>query len=58
MAWELLLSDNRVVTWSGRDGPDACRRYVASHPGAVVVAWRWPRHGLYVGLLSIVESGA
>lgn len=39
MEWEILLSDNRVVTWSGQDGPDACRRYVDSHPGTVAVAW-------------------
>ena len=57
MEWEILLSDDRVVTWSGRDGPDACRRYVDSHPDAVAVAWRWPPHGLSVGLLPIVEPG-
>lgn len=39
-SFELKLSTRRVVVWDGRDGEDAARAYVASHPEAVVIAWR------------------
>jgi hypothetical protein len=38
--FELLLSDNRVVTWTGSDGVSASVRYVDCHRDATVVAWR------------------
>ena len=40
--WELKLSDGRTVTWPGRTGEDAARRYVDCHRGTVVVASRRP----------------
>lgn len=52
--YELRLSTDTVVTWTG---PAAAAAYAASHPGAVVVAWReTPRHGLFVGLGRIEEA--
>jgi hypothetical protein len=54
--FEILLADGQVVTWNGRDGPDACRRYVNAHRGTIAIAWREPRHGLSIGLLPIVEA--
>lgn len=57
-SFEVKLATGQIVTWSGRDGMDACRRYVAAHPGAVAVAWRpADRHGVFPGLLPIVEGG-
>ncbi len=47
--YELLLADNRVVTWQGSDGVDAAVRYVDAHQDATVVAWREPRVQLRVG---------
>lgn len=47
--FELKLSTGKVVEWTGRDGVDAARRYVDVHRDAVVVAWRTPRVGIYVG---------
>lgn len=48
--YELLLADNSVVTWTGRDGVDAATRYVDAHREAgAVVAWREPRVQLRVG---------
>lgn len=56
--WELKLADGRVVTWQGRDGEDAARRYVDCHREAEVVASRnADRHGLHVGVREIVEPG-
>lgn len=37
--FELLLSDNKVVSWTGTDGEDAARRYVDCK-GGTVTAWR------------------
>ena len=49
--YELRLADNRRVVWTGKDGEDASRNYVASHPTATVIAWRtYPRHGLFIGI--------
>lgn len=51
----------KPVEWDGQDGPDAARRYVAAHPGAVVTAWRTPkreRTGMFLGSAqNIVEPG-
>lgn len=48
-SFELRLSTRKVVTWSGVDGEDAARAYVASHPEATVIAWRTtPRTGLFM----------
>ena len=56
--FELLLSNGKSVLWNGSDGPDAARRYVAAHPGAVVTAWRaTDTHRVFAGLLPIVEPG-
>lgn len=58
MTYELKLTDGRVVIWDGLTGIDAALRYVAAHPEATVTAWReTPRHGLFVGLVPIVEPG-
>lgn len=52
--YELKRADGRVVEWPGEDGEDASRRYVdamrvAGKPdGGGIVAWREPRHGVYV----------
>jgi hypothetical protein len=48
--YELRLSDGDRVTWTGRNGPDAARRYVDAHRGASVIAWRTPRVALTVGI--------
>lgn len=47
MTYELKLADGRVVAWDGRDGEDAARRYVDCHREATVVAWRYPRVGVW-----------
>ena len=52
--YELMLATGKVVTWAGSDGEDACTRYAAAHPGATVVAWRVPPHGMMPGLLPII----
>jgi hypothetical protein len=46
--FELKLANGKVVRWHGRDGDNACKRY-ADVTGNTVVAWRYVRHGLYVG---------
>lgn len=38
--YELKLESGKVVTWTGKDGPDAASKYVASHPGVRVIAYR------------------
>ncbi len=38
----------KVVTWSGKDGLDACRRYSDCHQGHIVFAWRNIRHGIFL----------
>jgi len=51
MEYELLLSvkkGGQVVTWEGKDGPDAARRYADTHRGTAIVAWRGIRHGLFI----------
>lgn len=35
-----LLSNGKVVTWTGTDGPDAARNYVDCYREATVTAWR------------------
>ena len=56
--YELKLIDGRKVTWQGKDGQDACRRYIDAHPGATIVAVRAAeRVGVFVGLLPIKEPG-
>ncbi len=41
--YQLKLASGRVVTWTGKDGVDACRRYVDAHRDASVIAWRYDR---------------
>ena len=48
--WQLKLADGHVVVWTGTDGEDAARRYVATFPTAIVVAIRnHPRVGIFQG---------
>jgi hypothetical protein len=37
--YTLRLETNRLVTCHGVSGPDAARRYVLTHPDAVIEAW-------------------
>lgn len=55
--FELKLADGRMVTWTGRGPEDAAVRYADAHRGDVVVAWRRPRYGLFVGARRIIEPG-
>ena len=56
--FELKLDDGSVVLWDGTSGEDAMRRYADTFRGSVVVAWRYPRHGVVVAdLIRIVEPG-
>jgi hypothetical protein len=56
--FELKLQGGRRILWDGTDGEQACRNYELGHEGAVVVAWRnYPRHGLAIGLGTIIEPG-
>lgn len=41
--FDLKLASGKTVSWNGKDGEDASRRYVDCHRDAVVVAWRHPR---------------
>lgn len=41
--YQLKLATGKVVTWVGRDGENAARRYVDAHRDAVVVATREDR---------------
>lgn len=50
--FELKVRDpkgkSKIVEWQGADGIDAAHRYVASHPGTSVYAWReGNRHGIF-----------
>jgi hypothetical protein len=49
--FELKLADGGTAKWVGRGGLDAAKRYVDSHPGEVVLAWRHPRFEIREGLL-------
>jgi hypothetical protein len=53
--FELKLSNGKVVTWNGKDGIEACEKYALSHPGAVVIAWRYPKIDIYVGTANIIQ---
>ena len=53
--FDLKLSTGAWVRWTGASGPDAAQRYADAHPGAVVVAWRWPRYEIKVGMINIVN---
>lgn len=54
--FELKLSDGgKIVSWLGKDGVDAATRYAAEHAGAVVIAWRYPKVAVVVGIPRIVE---
>jgi hypothetical protein len=53
--FELKLSNGKRVMWTGYDGIDAARRYVDAHmadgyDGIAVIAWRYPRVSLTVGI--------
>ena len=56
-----VKGQKQSVEWDGKDGPDAARRYVAAHPGAVVTHWATPkreRTGVFVAnVAQIVEPG-
>lgn len=54
--FELKLASGKVVTWMGGSGEDAARRYVDSHRSEVVVAWRYPRTELRIGMIRIKED--
>lgn len=55
--YELRLDNGDKVIWNGDSGIDACKRYVATFPDAVVIAWRnYPRIGVFAALLPIVED--
>lgn len=45
---EVRYEDGSFEEWSGKDPEDACRR-AADCKQKTVVAWRWPRVGIYVG---------
>lgn len=53
--YELKLKSGKVVTWLGKDGEDAARRYVDIHREEAVIAWRNVRYGLAIGLQMITE---
>jgi hypothetical protein len=53
--YDLKLSDGSIVQWSGSDGVNACTRYADSHPGAIVIAWRYPKIDFRVGMIGIIE---
>jgi hypothetical protein len=53
--YELKLSNGKRVIWTGYDGIDAARRYVDTHQGACVMAWRNPRVDIAVGIPNIIE---
>jgi hypothetical protein len=47
--FELKLADGKTVEWDGETGEDAAVR-AADCLGVEVVAWRWPRYGIHVGI--------
>ena len=49
MRYELLTGEGKTVKWEGSDGVNAAERYVDCHRDETIVAWREPRHGLFVG---------
>lgn len=53
--YELKLASGKVVKWEGKDGVDAAKRYVDCNREAVVIAWRYPPHGLSIGVKPIVD---
>ena len=55
--FDLKLRNGKWVTWLGKDGMDAARRYVDCFRSAVVVAWREHCYGLFIGYTpgSIIE---
>lgn len=55
--FELKLANGKVVTWEGKNGEEASRRYEDCYRGTKVVAWRWPRYGLFIGMRRILEPG-
>lgn len=42
--------EEEVVRWVGRGGEDACHRYANAHLGVTVVAWRYPKTQLVIGM--------
>jgi len=48
--FELKLASGKMVTWNGTDGIDAARRYADAHRGETVIAWQWPRYGVFPGV--------
>jgi len=53
--FDLKLASSAWVRWTGTSGPDAAQRYADAHPGAVVVAWRWPVTEMRIGMINIVN---
>jgi len=56
LEFELKLAAGKTVVWTGHDGINAAIRYAAAHPGAVIIAYRKPRHGVFPGMpLAIIQ---
>ena len=56
LEFELKLAAGKTVVWTGHDGVNAAIRYAAAHPGAVIIAYRKPRHGVFPGMpLAIIQ---
>ena len=53
--FELKLAGGKVVTWEGESGEDAARRYAENHRGVAVIAWRYPKTELRIGMIRIVQ---
>ena len=53
--FELKLGNGKVVTWQGKDGKDAARRYTGSHPEVTVIAWRYILPELHIGMIQILD---
>lgn len=55
--YELKLSDGKTAIWSGTTGENAAHNYADCHPDAIVIAWRYPKSDLHIGMVHIVEPG-
>ena len=53
--FELKTSNGKKVTWNGKNGLDACKRYVDCHPNETIVAWRHPKNTIAFGLKKIED---
>lgn len=50
MQYELLLADGRKVLWEGETGMGAAMNYADLHREDTVIAYRAPRHGIFLGV--------